>query len=337
MTYTYTLGIDVSKLTLDYALFNALGQLVVKHRVGNDEFCAKSIWQTLLTKAPDATLANTLVCAEYTGMYCYHLTQWACQGAALWLVSGKEIKHSGGITRGKDDALDAQRIALYAFRHRDKIRLWQIDQVGTIEQLKHLDSLRERLVNAKNTLLTPLKEQKNFMSAEHHQQLEALTQPSIEMLNKQIQEVEKAIDDIFDKDEHLKSLLKIMDSVPGVGKKVATAIIIKTNALKRFPTPQKLATHAGIAPFKYESGTSVKGKTGVSLHADKELKKLLHLAAMAATKTEGHFKQYYQRRKAEGYAPMSVLNAIRNKIIRVIYALEKKQQLFDKNFDFSLA
>jgi transposase len=337
MTYKYTLGIDVSKLTLDWTLLDEQGRLVAQQQVTNDGLCASHIWQSLVKKTPDATLSNTLICAEYTGMYCYHLTQWACQGAALWLVSGKEVKHSTGISRGKNDALDAHRIALYAYRHRDKIQLWQVDQAGTMEQLKNLDSLRMRLVEAKKALNTPIKEQKNFMSADHHKQLEALTQPSINILEQQIQAVDKAIDAIFEGDETLKNILRIVDSVPGVGKKVATVLLTKTNALKRFLTPQKLATHAGVAPFKRDSGTSQRTKAAVSHHADKELKKMLHLAALAAIKTPGHFKDYYERRKKEGKPPMSILNAIRNKIIHVIYALVKKNQLFDKNFDYSLA
>jgi predicted NBD/HSP70 family sugar kinase len=74
MKYSYILGIDVSKEHLDYALLNASGELLAQHRVPNDGLCAQSIWQSVVDKHSDATLENTLVCAEYTGMYCYHLT-----------------------------------------------------------------------------------------------------------------------------------------------------------------------------------------------------------------------------------------------------------------------
>lgn len=44
---------------------------------------------------------------------------------AIWLESSLQIKQAGGMQRGKTDKVDAQRIAQYAYRFRDQIRLWE--------------------------------------------------------------------------------------------------------------------------------------------------------------------------------------------------------------------
>lgn len=66
------------------------------------------------------------------------------------------------------------------------------------------------------------------------------------------------------------------------------------------------------APVRYKSGSSVRGKTGVSQHARKRLKSLFHLAAMSAIQVKGELRDYYLRKVAEGKNKMLVLNAVRN-------------------------
>jgi transposase len=337
VSYTHFLGIDVSKLTLDYALMNDQGKLLCQGRVENNGESYTQIWQRIHQQDASIKAKQTIVCAEHTGMYTYHLTCWLCQDANLWLESGKQIKHSQGIQRGKNDALDAKRIALYACRHRDAVRLWQPPSEA-IGQLKHLCSLRKRLLTAKNALKTPLDEQKKFMSPTQYTLIEALSLPSIENLEKQIQEVDKAIEDIFDNDESLKKQKTALESIPGIGKQTATTLIVKTMGFTQFNTPRQLACHAGIAPFGGNSGTSYHVNPSVSHHADKELKKALHMAALAATrKKDSVFEKYYIRKKAENKKPMSILNAIRNKIVHTACAMMKNNSLFDEKYVHSLA
>jgi len=60
--------------------------------------------------------------------------------------------------------------------------------------------------------------------------------------------------------------------------------------------------------------------------ANKDLKKLLHLGALAAIKYYDEFKNYYNRKKEEGKHSMTVLNAIRNKIILRAASVVNNQQ-----------
>ena len=53
-------------------------------------------------------------------------------------------------------------------------------------------------------------------------------------------------------------------------------------------------------PPRYQSGSSNRGRPGVSQHARKRLKSLFHLGAMAAIRAKGELQDYYQRKVKEG-------------------------------------
>ncbi|SFF35666.1 transposase [Thermoflexibacter ruber] len=183
-------------------------------------------------------------------------------------------------------------------RHQDKLRLWQ-PASHTIIALEQLYALRDRLLKSKQTLEVPLQEQKNFMATTHYALMEKYALPAIQSIEKQVAEVEAQIKQIIEEDNDFKTLIQLLDSIPGIGENIATPIIVKTQAFTRFTDPKKFACHAGTAPFSYTSGTSVRAKTKVSVYADKELKKLLHLAAICIVRGKTLLAKYYQRKIAK--------------------------------------
>ncbi|MEM1326036.1 MAG: transposase [Bacteroidota bacterium] len=100
----------------------------------------------------------------------------------------------------------------------------------------------------------------------------------------------------------------------------------------RLSDPRKLACHAGIAPFEHTSGSSIHKAPSVSVMADHELKRMLHLAALAAINTKGELKEYYERKKKEGKPSMLVINAIRNKIVHRVCACVKADKIYQKQY-----
>ena len=71
-------------------------------------------------------------------------------------------------------------------------------------------------------------------------------------------------------------------------------------------------------------GLLLKGKTKVHPCANKQIKSLLNMAAMASIQINGEYKTYYQRRLAEGRNKMSTLNIIRNKLVFRAFAVVKR-------------
>jgi transposase len=200
-----------------------------------------------------------------------------------------------------------------------------------------LSATRQRLILVYNQLAGPLAEQQNFINPTLQKQLQKSCKASLTALQKDRKAIDKAIDELIAGDEHLKELFALMISVPGIGVATATEVIVATNELKTITEPKKMACHAGVAPFEYKSGTSVRGRPGVSQHARKRLKSLFHLAAMASIRAKGELQDYYQRKVKEGKNKMLVLNAVRNKLIHRLYAVVKRGQKYEKNYASALA
>ena len=69
----------------------------------------------------------------------------------------------------------------------------------------------------------------------------------------------------------------------------------------------------------------------MSQYADKNMKSILHLGAMSAIQHENDLAKYYKRKINDGKNKMSVLNAVRNKIIHRVFAVIKTQKLYEYN------
>ncbi len=153
---------------------------------------------------------------------------------------------------------------------------------------------------------------------------------------KAIKEVEANIENIIKNDPEIKSSFDKIISVQGIGKQTAIATIVATDNFKKFDNPRKFACHAGVAPFEYHSGTSIRSKSKVSHKANKELKKLYHMAAVSILSTSGDLKQYYDRKVAEGKNKMTVINAIRSKLIHRVFAVIRDNRKYEKIYKHTL-
>ncbi|MBL4746173.1 MAG: IS110 family transposase [Flavobacteriaceae bacterium] len=74
---------------------------------------------------------------------------------------------------------------------------------------------------------------------------------------------------IIDNNESLKKDYQLIISIPGIAPQTATCLLIVTKGFTTFDNARKLACYAGVAPFPYQSGTSINGRTKVSHLADK--------------------------------------------------------------------
>lgn len=157
---------------------------------------------------------------------------------------------------------------------------------------------------------------------------------SLKALKQDLAKVEKQIDALIAADEELNRLFTLVTSVEGIGKVTAVQILLTTNEFKACFTAKKYACYAGVAPFPYRSGSSIKGKNRVSPLANKSVKTLLHLAALAAIKSKGELQDYFLRKVAEGKNKMAVINAVRNKLISRIFAVVKQNRKYEKNYTY---
>jgi len=309
-----TVGIDVSKLTLDVRIHS--NQMFEVFENSNKGFKKMIQW----TYRNSSFLRKEIFFVfEHTGLYSEELSVFLSKQKILFaLVPGLEIKRSLGIARGKDDKIDATKIALYGYRLKEELQPYQMPS-DEIKTLKSLLSLRERIVKQRAGYKASLKEQKRVLKKSKC--LFEIQQKMIEYGTKQILRIEKQIEGIIKKDEPLKHIYQLITSIKGVGPQTALFMIIITNGFTKFKNARKFASYCGIAPFPNRSGTSIRGKTKVSHLANKKMKSLLDLCAKVSIQHNAEMKKYYQARLAIGKNKMSTINIIRNKIVSRIFAV----------------
>ncbi|GAB4038349.1 IS110 family RNA-guided transposase [Spirosoma gilvum] len=336
MDFCYFVGIDISKDTLDWAVYTQQQGILLSIQTDNTLKGIKSALAQLKV-LPEWNPAQAVFCQEHTGIYNAHILEVLHElKLAIWLESSLQIKQAGGMQRGKTDKVDAQRIAQYAYRFRDQIRLWEPPR-EVIQKLAFLSATRQRLNQAFNLLAVPVAEQETFISKSLQKNLKGNVKKSLIALKEEQKAVELAIRELIEADARLKELFDLMVSVPGIGPVIATELLVATNEMQTIKDPKKLACHAGVAPFEYRSGTSVRGKTKVSHQARKRLKALIHMGTMSAIQVKGDLQDYYQRKLGEGKPTMLVLNAVRNKLIHRVCAVVRRGQKYDKNYAPALA
>jgi transposase len=329
------IGIDISKEKLDLCL-NSEGKILLEKTIENR---TSNILTALrdIRKRYGKDFPKILVCAEYTGQYGYPLA-CACESLHidLWMENATQIKYSSGVGREKSDKIDARTIAAYAVRFQDKVRLFSLPEKN-IATLKQLVKERDTYMCDKSKYQGQLTDQKRFMSEDDYRNKSLRMKKVIRELDDVIDEIDAQIRDLIRSDETLKHQHELLLSVDGVGERIAVKMIVETNAFRDFDDARKFCCHAGVAPFKRESGSSVRSRPKVSHRADKSIKALLHMGAMsAATRMKGELHDYYVRKVAEGKNEMSALNAVRAKLVMRMFAVITRDSLYEKDYEFCL-
>jgi len=311
-------GIDISKLTLDICIRQ--GTTNEHYVIDNEPAAIKVFFTPLLTLKAEGLYVGM----ENTGCYNYHLYEALSElDVVYYVIPPIHLKKSLGLTRGKNDKIDAYRIAGFLETNLKNMAAY-IPQRPVLTQLQLLLTTRSQRVKIKKQVLAA-KEHYQY-TVDGSNELLTLDNELISNIDAQIKVVEKKIQELISADSKLNKAYQLITSVPGVGKVLACNLLVRTGEFVAISDPRKLACYAGVAPFDHRSGTSIRGKSRVSHHADKDLKMLLHLASMSVIRLSGDMRDYYQRKVAEGKNKMSVLNAVRNKIIHRIYAVLKNQR-----------
>ena len=319
MYFSQFIGVDISKDTLDAAIYPAKDKKMDFLHFDNTSkgLCEMLAW----LKRRGIKSSEMVICAEHTGVYTNPLVAFAeKKGLALSLNSPLDIKHSMGIARGKNDAVDAGRIAEYAHRHQDKLKLYEKPS-ETIIKLQYLLTERRLYMRQRTALLNINSAMGKYETAEARSRNES----AIHHIEKMVKKVEGQMTAIINDDPEIKRNFDLISSVKGIGLINAINTVVYTNNFKSFETPRRYACYIGVAPFDYTSGISVKGKTQVSKICRTQQKAELTMAARSAIIHDPGLRRYYQRKMKEKgggkEAHGVVLNAVKFKLILRMFAV----------------
>lgn len=325
-------GIDISKASLDVSILTSSDLNTIHyHQFANNAKDFTQLLRWIKQKGKGVPQKHWRVCMENTGIYSLELNCFL-QDHGIWqcLENAFQIKRSMGIVRNKNDKADSKTIALYACRFSDKLKPFTLPS-KSLQRLRVLFAQRERLMGMRSKLLLANQSLKVF-SKEIIKDVRKQNDTLLKSLTAQIKTIDKALKECLQEDEELQTKAELIQSVPGVGLQTAVYLLIISKGMHSFASPRQFACYSGCAPFEHSSGVSVKGKTKVHFIANRKMKTLLHMAALCAVKFNEELKLYYQRKVAEGKNPMSVLNAVRFKLICRIFSVVKRGEAYQKNY-----
>jgi len=330
--YSLIIGIDISKLKLDIIGIDANSETILQHQI--IENTVSKINSFLKKVIKKYGINDVLFSFENTGVYGYFLASSLDKMNVDYCnLSALEIHRSIGIKRGKSDKIDALVIAKYTLTNRFKLKLSVATEQHLME-LKLLYTQREKVTKAIRQFQNN-KETELFLPKEMLSKFSKSNTSIIKNLKRNLKLIDTQIVSIININSSLKKDYELVQSIPGIGPQTASYLLIVTKGFTCFENARQLACYAGVAPFPYQSGSSIRGRNKVSHLADKKLKSLLNMCALNAKKYDYQIKIYFNTKVDEGKNKMLVLNNIRNKLLHRVFAVIKRQQPYVNLHNFA--
>jgi len=324
-SWDFTLGVDVSKKTLDISCSELNEHIKISN--GSEGFTLFLKW----CKSLKIDLQNSFLVMEFTGGYEYKLVQFCDSRKIRYArIPGLAIKNSLGITRGKNDKVDSFRIAQYG-EEKHKSLLPQKPVNPVIIKLKELLSFRKRLVRENAGYKTSIKEREHMYGENKKDVILKTLNAKLKSNQKFIEAIETELMNIVLQDEKINLNYRLITSIKGIGKINALMTIAYTENFTSFSNPRSYAVYVGVVPFDHTSGTSIRGRKRVSHIANKELKQELNQAARSAMEWDKEMKSYGDRMmKRKCYK--IVLNNIKFKLILRMFAVVRNGEMYVDNY-----
>ena len=239
------IGIDVSKETLDVVVYGRKNHI----RVTNNSQGLKLLLAWL--KELNISLEECWFIFEYTGGYEYRLVQFCgSKGITFTRIAGLEIKKSLGMQRGKNDKIDAKRIAQYGYEKRERIRP-QDPSSAAITRLKAMLTQRRAFVKDKKANEHRLNELQAMMDLKKNDPLIKYYRQAATFAEKMLIKIESQIHKLIKKEEALLNNFKFITSITGIGNVNAWTTIAYTENFTRFSNGRKFGSYCGVVPYDH--------------------------------------------------------------------------------------
>lgn len=314
---SHWVGIDVSKETLDGAVLKSDGS-VKAYNTSNDENGFKIINELIGT--------DGCCILEATGTYYYKLVHYLHeQNKIVYVVNPLAAKNYRGamLNRVKTDKQDA--IMLAQMGKTQELRQWMPEPTD-IAEMRQLITFMDQLHKQK-TQITNQIEAYSQMVVVSKLVMKTLEEQKLS-IEKQILEVEKEMDR-FVKKNYSENFERLM-SIPGIGKKTATALIAITSNFTKFNNYKQLAAYIGLTPKIFQSGKSVSKRGAISKMGYGAIRKLLYLCSWSAKRFNPVCIAFYKRLSNDKKKPERVCKmALAHQLLRIAFSIVKNKTVFD--------
>jgi len=308
-------GIDVAKAHVDVCV---LGAKRDAQRLNNDAEGHSALAAML------QSLGAGLVVMEATGGYEAALA-CALQAAGLPVAvvnprQARDFAKSMG-RLAKTDAVDARMLAELAavLARRDDLARFLRPLADERQQwLAALVTRRRQLL----TMLHSERQRLQITPRKLHASIEAI----VAAIKAQLDEIEAQM--VTHVREHFDTLDRLLQSAAGIGPVASATMIAELPELGRL-NRREIAALVGVAPMANDSGSS-KGRRRVQ-GGRFEIRRVLYMATLTATRYNPAIKAFYERLKAAGKQPKVALVACMRKLLTTLNAMVRTGKPWDKS------
>lgn len=305
-------GIDVSKDNLDVYINLTNQSFQVKNNLEG--------YKEIVEKINLMVDGSVTVALEATGGYEKNVIRYL-QDAKIEvaLVNPRKVRDfakAAGIL-AKTDVVDAKVIALFSEKLNPKILAIQS------EKQAELADLRAR----RHQLVAMLTQEKNRLGMASDVTRDSIAN-HIEYLQKELSSIEETLETNITSDPDLAQKQKVLLSFKGIGKTVASTLIADLPELGTVSAKQ-ISALVGLAPYNRDSG-KMRGSRCI-WGGRASIRRMLYMTAWVAVKHNPIIATFYNRLIEAGKKKMVAITACMHKVLIIINAMVKKNQLWGEN------
>jgi transposase len=106
-------------------------------------------------------------------------------------------------------------------------------------------------------------------------------------------------------------------ALPGIGPSGAARLLVEVGDITRFPDKAHFASWNGTAPIDASSGDQVRHR--LSRAGNRQINRVLHIMARVQIRNPSEGRDYYERKKADGKAPMEAMRCVKRRLSDIVY------------------
>ncbi len=295
------IGIDVAKDTLD--VYCDKSSFIINNN--------RSGYRQLMKRLQ----AGDVVGLEPTNTYHYAVSNFLLsKGITVKLINSLVSYRYQKITMRKQTNDKSAAKALSELLVIGKGRILTKAEVDN--PLREITRARHRLVTNRSSIKTKLNKETNKFLCSVYKKLSKDFDKQIEKLEMKISSFRPAGFDI-------------LLGIPGISDLSAHIILAEIGDINRFSSYRQIVSFAGFDPSLMKSGTSINKQGGLSKRGSPYLRHILYLNVFSNLCARTNvFNTYYYKKKEEGKHHYSAMTATARKMLQIIYALLKKQEVF---------
>ena len=259
-------------------------------------------------------------CLEATGGWSEELALFLQeQGHVVSLVNPMAIKSFGQseLSRTKTDKADAALIARYCSAMQP--RLWEPPSPSQ-RRLQRLGRRRTALVEMRT-------QEHNRLEGPGIAEVRDSLEKSIAFLESQIADIDREIASVISNDPDLRNKRDLLESIPGIGERVASTLLGELPQLTEFRNGKALAAFVGLCTREFRSGSSV-STSWLSKMGNPHVRRVLYMPAISAMRCNPILKDFSARLRARGKRTKQIIAAVMRRMLVLAYGVLKSGRPF---------